>query len=124
MFDMASKQARSLFADGTYGPPFVQALSLPEKWVMSRLAKTVKECEAGLEAIELGTCTLALVRFTWFELCDVFLEAVKIAAKVRAFVIGWCLKRLLVLTQFSGDFEPGTRCKSFILTYHYHLNNS
>jgi valyl-tRNA synthetase len=61
-----------------------QELSTPEKWVMSRLARAVGECEKGLEAIELGACTQAITRFVWFELCDVYLEATKLAAQVSA----------------------------------------
>eukprot|EP01134_Creolimax_fragrantissima_P000228 CFRG0228T1 len=49
-----------------------------EKWILSRLACTVQTCNQSLSNYNLGAATEALVRFIWFDLCDVYLETYKL----------------------------------------------
>ncbi|MCE9589638.1 MAG: class I tRNA ligase family protein [Planctomycetes bacterium] len=53
------------------------ALTLPDKWILSRLARAVKEADANLAAYEFGAYAQGLYDFIWRDLCDWYIEAVK-----------------------------------------------
>ncbi|KAI6173405.1 Valyl-tRNA synthetase [Aphelenchoides besseyi] len=47
-----------------------------DKWILSRLAHCVAQCEIGLSTYKFEQATQATYEF-WFELCDFYLESVK-----------------------------------------------
>ncbi|NLG09168.1 MAG: valine--tRNA ligase [Deinococcales bacterium] len=52
---------------------------LADRWILSRLARTVEQVTADLEAYDLGAATRHLYDFAWSEFCDWYLEAAKAA---------------------------------------------
>lgn len=52
-------------------------LSLPDRWVLSRLKKTVDEVKDALDGYRFNEAADALYQFVWHEFCDWYLEAVK-----------------------------------------------
>ena len=53
------------------------ALSLPERWILSRLHKTIAQVNANMEAYELAEAAKAIYNFVWDEFCDWFVEISK-----------------------------------------------
>eukprot|EP00095_Tigriopus_kingsejongensis_P000953 maker-scaffold360_size197209-snap-gene-0.42 protein:Tk00953 transcript:maker-scaffold360_size197209-snap-gene-0.42-mRNA-1 annotation:"valyl-trna synthetase" len=55
-----------------------QEASLPQnKWILSRLAATVKEVNESFESYDFYLATRALRKFMYTNLCDVYLESIK-----------------------------------------------
>jgi valyl-tRNA synthetase len=54
-----------------------RALSLPDRWILSRLDATAAAANAHLEAFRFDEAAGALYGFLWHELCDGYLEMVK-----------------------------------------------
>lgn len=54
---------------------------LADRWISSRLERTVAAVTEALEAFDLGAATRLLYDFTWSEFCDWYLEASKPALK-------------------------------------------
>jgi valyl-tRNA synthetase len=52
-------------------------LSLPDRWIRSRLGKTIAEVERHLESYRLDLAAKDLYEFTWNEYCDWYLELAK-----------------------------------------------
>ena len=52
-------------------------LSLTNRWILSRLATTVRDSNAALEAYEFKYYTDGLYDFVWRDFCDWYVEAVK-----------------------------------------------
>jgi len=52
-------------------------LSLPDRWILSRLGKTVGEVQRHIEAYRLDLAAKDLYEFTWNEYCDWYLELSK-----------------------------------------------
>jgi valyl-tRNA synthetase len=52
-------------------------LSLPDQWILSRLARVTTEVEAALDAYKFNEAAGAVYQFVWHEFCDWYLEAVK-----------------------------------------------
>lgn len=52
-------------------------LGVMDKWILSCLANAVSTCNAGFEEYDLPKATSAIYNFWLYELCDVYLEAVK-----------------------------------------------
>jgi len=52
-------------------------LSLPERWILSRLHKTIAQVNANMEAYELAEAAKAIYNFVWDEFCDWFVEISK-----------------------------------------------
>jgi valyl-tRNA synthetase len=50
---------------------------LPDRWIAARLAQTAKTVAREIEAYRFNEAASALYQFTWRELCDWYLEAVK-----------------------------------------------
>ncbi|MEM1445346.1 MAG: valine--tRNA ligase [Planctomycetota bacterium] len=59
-------------ADEASGGP-----TLPERWVLSRLARTVEACNDALQNYAFSEYATALYDFFWRDLCDWYIEAVK-----------------------------------------------
>jgi valyl-tRNA synthetase len=53
------------------------ALSMADKWILSRLAATTGEVNRGIDEFRLDESTGAIRRFFWDELCDWYLELTK-----------------------------------------------
>ncbi len=59
-------------------PPPGQSLSLPERWILSRLHRTVQEVRQAIEGYRFNDAAQALYHFTWHEFCDWYIEEAKI----------------------------------------------
>ncbi|MGC8782166.1 MAG: class I tRNA ligase family protein, partial [Anaerolineae bacterium] len=53
--------------------------SLPERWILSRLAATVADCTRLMDAFQFGEAGRVAYEFFWGEYCDWYLEIAKIA---------------------------------------------
>jgi valyl-tRNA synthetase len=95
--------------DGQGLPPASQ-LSVPDRWILSRLAAVTAEVDALFEEFEFAKVCDALYHFAWDEVCDWYLELAKpvltgappadqdeAAASATRRVLGEVLDRLLRL---------------------------
>ncbi|MBV8074460.1 MAG: class I tRNA ligase family protein, partial [Candidatus Eremiobacteraeota bacterium] len=69
-------------------------LSLADRWVLTRLAATVREVTDALDRFELGIAADKLVRFGWYEYCDWYLESTKLGGATRGAVLSYVLNVL------------------------------
>jgi valyl-tRNA synthetase len=53
------------------------ALTLPDRWILSRLQKTATEVDEALEAYRFNDAAQAIYKFLWSELCDWYIELAK-----------------------------------------------
>jgi len=53
-------------------------LSVPDRWILSRLASVIAEVDGLLERFEFGKACDVLYHFAWDELCDWYLELAKV----------------------------------------------
>jgi valyl-tRNA synthetase len=92
-------------ADPAAALPGPGALSVPDRWILSRLAAVTAEADELFEQFEFGKACDALYHFAWDEFCDWYLELAKAAlggddpaaaAAARA-VLGHVLDQLLRL---------------------------
>jgi len=92
-------------ADPAAPLPGPGALSVPDRWILSRLRAVTAEVDELFEQFEFGKACEALYHFAWDEFCDWYLELAKVplgggdpdaAAATRA-VLGYVLDRLLRL---------------------------
>ena len=58
-------------------PPGWDALDLPARWILGRLAATVDALDAHLGAFEMLDASRVLYDFVWHDYCDWYLEMVK-----------------------------------------------
>ena len=59
------------------GPDGEMSLSLADRWIRSRLARTAREVEEAFASYRLDLAARALYEFTWNEFCDWYLELSK-----------------------------------------------
>jgi valyl-tRNA synthetase len=86
------------------GPPR-EALSVADRWILSRLAAVTADADALFEQFEFAKLCEALYHFAWDEVCDWYLELAKLplssgdsaAARTTRDVLGYVLDRLLKL---------------------------
>ncbi len=52
-------------------------LELADRWILSRLARTIATVNQAIEKFEINTAAQALYEFTWHELCDWYIELTK-----------------------------------------------
>jgi len=52
-------------------------LQIPDRWIMGRLQKTIKETKKGLDAYRFNDSAHALYQFFWHEVCDWYIELIK-----------------------------------------------
>ncbi|NLG68672.1 MAG: valine--tRNA ligase [Firmicutes bacterium] len=70
-------------ATGSFSPERIRhwaaagELALPERWILSRLARHTREVTELLERYEVGEAARALYDFAWDELCDWYIELAK-----------------------------------------------
>ena len=55
----------------------LQNLSLPDKWIVSRLGRVTTEVADALDGYRFNEAAAALYNFVWHEFCDWYLEAIK-----------------------------------------------
>ncbi|MDP9379590.1 MAG: valine--tRNA ligase [Chloroflexota bacterium] len=65
--------------DGSLLPPDPSAMSLPDRWILSRLHAVTAEVTEQLERFNLNEAGRRLYDFTWSELCDWYIESTKVA---------------------------------------------
>ena len=65
-------------ADATAGLPPAAALSVADRWILSRLAAVTAEVDELFEQFELGKVCETLYHFAWDEFCDWYLELAKV----------------------------------------------
>ena len=73
------EQASEAAAEG--GPA---RLSLPDRWILSRLQRTASEVDEALEAFKFNEAAQAIYRFIWSELCDWYIELAKPSLQDRS----------------------------------------
>jgi valyl-tRNA synthetase len=84
------------------GLPAVAELSPVDRWILSRLARTISEVDGFFEEFDFAKACDALFHFTWDEFCDWYVELAKLpldrggveAASTRR-VLGYVLDVLL-----------------------------
>ncbi len=84
--------------------PPAEALEAPDRWILSRLAELIDQVDAWYEDYQFAKIADALYHFAWDEVCDWYVELVKVrlaeggdrAQTVRV-VLGHVLDRLLRL---------------------------
>ena len=100
--------ARFALGNGARVPralPDVAALSVPDRWILSRLSAVAAEVDAAFERFEFARACETLYHFAWDEFCDWYLELAKIpladsgsaAAGTTRDVLGFVLDHLLKL---------------------------
>ena len=63
---------------GTGGDPELWTnLSVPDRWILSRLSSVIAEVDGLLDRFEFGKACEALYHFAWDEFCDWYLELAK-----------------------------------------------
>ena len=72
----AARFVHMQLADYEPGGPAPE-LSLVDRWLLSKLAKTIMVVTEALEECRFNTALLAIRDFTWHVLCDQYIEAVK-----------------------------------------------
>jgi valyl-tRNA synthetase len=55
----------------------LQNLSLPDKWILSRLQQVTADITATLDSYRFNEAAGAIYNFVWHEFCDWYLEAIK-----------------------------------------------
>jgi len=63
--------------DHGYQDSALQNLSLPDKWVLSRLQQTTADVTAALDSYRFNEAAGTIYNFVWHEFCDWYLEAIK-----------------------------------------------
>ena len=104
--------ARFALGNGARVPrvlPDAAALSVPDRWILSRLSAVAAEVDADFERFEFARACETLYHFAWDEFCDWYLELAKIplgsapdgpgsaAAGTARDVLGFVLDHLLKL---------------------------
>jgi valyl-tRNA synthetase len=62
---------------GTTGGQQLAGLSVPDRWILSRLSSVIAEVDGLLDRFEFGKACDALYHFAWDEFCDWYLELAK-----------------------------------------------
>jgi valyl-tRNA synthetase len=90
---------------GDLGADDLESLTLPERWILSRLNHTIRQTHEAIQGYRFNEAANALYQFTWHEFCDWFIEASKlpltgdddVAAKRSAMVLKHTLDALMRL---------------------------
>jgi valyl-tRNA synthetase len=70
-------QARLILLNSAGAEPGPSSEEPEDRWILSRLERTIATVEDQLEAYDFSHAALELYRFFWSELCDWYLEIVK-----------------------------------------------
>jgi valyl-tRNA synthetase len=71
--------------------PKAETLSIADRWILTRLRDTIVRVTAAYDGYELGVAADALIDFIWYEYCDWYIEATKLATPTRAAVLSYVL---------------------------------
>jgi valyl-tRNA synthetase len=73
------------------------AVSLPGRWILSRLSATADQVNNALEEYRFNDAASSIYQFLWHELCDWYIEIAKIDLQDSQYEIGarWCLLHTL-----------------------------
>ena len=63
--------------DQSYEKSDLNDLSLPDRWILSRLARVTQAVAEALESYRFNDAAAGIYNFVWHELCDWYLEAIK-----------------------------------------------
>ena len=63
--------------DGGGREHHLDAYSLPDRWILGRLNKAIREVREAFDAYKFNEAAHALYQFIWHELCDWYIELVK-----------------------------------------------
>ena len=79
--------------------PARDALTLADRWILTRLHDTVQDVTAAFNGYDFGTAAETLWRFVWYEICDWYVEATKDpgARNTRAAVLSFVLNHAMRL---------------------------
>ncbi|HVE92563.1 MAG TPA: valine--tRNA ligase [Actinomycetota bacterium] len=55
--------------------------ALPEAWILSRLAQTVRAADAAMDSYEFAEAARSIYQFVWSEFCDWYLEMAKLGLR-------------------------------------------
>jgi valyl-tRNA synthetase len=85
--------------------PAPASYSVPDRWILSRLAAVIADVDTLFEAFEFGKVCDLLYHFAWDEVCDWYLELAKVplasadeaSAETTRQVLGFVLDQLLRL---------------------------
>jgi valyl-tRNA synthetase len=70
--------------DGRPGLPDADKMSLPDRWILSRLRRATDQVVANLDSYRFNDAASALYKFVWHEFCDWYVEAAKPALYGKA----------------------------------------
>ncbi|MBV8245990.1 MAG: valine--tRNA ligase, partial [Candidatus Eremiobacteraeota bacterium] len=73
------------------------ALSVADRWILTRLHDTAVDVTAALNAYDFGNAAESIWRFVWYEFCDWYVEAAKIATSSRMAVLSFVLNHAMRL---------------------------
>jgi valyl-tRNA synthetase len=62
-----------------FAPAGESALAMPERWILSRLQRTIGIVEEAFAGYRFDLAAAAIYQFTWDEYCDWYLELAKVA---------------------------------------------
>jgi valyl-tRNA synthetase len=71
-------------------PPLTEQ-SLADRWILARLRATIERVTTAYESYEFGLAADTLLDFIWYEYCDWYIEASKVATPTRAAVLSYVL---------------------------------
>jgi valyl-tRNA synthetase len=63
--------------DQPHGEINFKALSLPDRWILSRLSRTTQTVAEALDSYRFNDAASEVYNFIWHEFCDWYLEAIK-----------------------------------------------
>jgi valyl-tRNA synthetase len=66
-------------------------LGLADRWILTRLRRTIEAVSRSLDAFALGVAADQLLDFIWYEFCDWYVEATKAPSPTRAAVLSYVL---------------------------------
>jgi valyl-tRNA synthetase len=77
--------------------PPAGSLTLADRWILTRLRELIERVTDGLDRYDFGPTADAILEFIWFEYCDWYLEATKIASPTRAAVLSYVMNAAMRL---------------------------
>jgi valyl-tRNA synthetase len=89
--------------------PSSDALTVADKWILTRLHDAIVTTSANFDAFDFGTAADGIWRFVWYEFCDWYLEATKVdgnratRAAVLSFVWNHAMRLLHPVAPFISE---------------------
>jgi valyl-tRNA synthetase len=70
--------ARFVIGNGAIPTDVPDELGLAERWILSRLARTISAVDEAIDRFEFGEASKAIYHFVWSEFCDWYVEMSKL----------------------------------------------